>query len=308
MKAIMYHYVRPKENFLFNFRYLDINKFKKQLDYFESKYGFATHEEFGELIYNGIIPDKKNKILLTFDDGLKDHYDYVYKELKKRNLFGIFYIPTAPLSQDKILDVHKIHLICSKISEKKILKDLLSLIDERMIVKSRIEDFNNKLYLNQKNSIELETIKKLLNYFLSIKYKSLIINKLYTSYDINYKVKDIYLNNFEIKDMSKNGMIIGSHTVNHPVLSTLEREDQEKEILVSSSYLESLVDQKYKTMCFPYGGSHSYNFDTIDILKKNNFNFAFSVESKNIIKENICNSIFELPRYDCNEFNFGQNE
>ena len=45
MKAIMYHYVREFNKNLPNFRFLHINDFKKQLDFFEKKYGFVSKDE-----------------------------------------------------------------------------------------------------------------------------------------------------------------------------------------------------------------------------------------------------------------------
>ena len=41
MKAIMYHYVREPEASLPHFKYLNIGDFKKQLDYFQKKFGFV---------------------------------------------------------------------------------------------------------------------------------------------------------------------------------------------------------------------------------------------------------------------------
>ena len=40
MKAIMYHYVRPFDSEYPYLKNLDINNFKKQLDFFEQEYGF----------------------------------------------------------------------------------------------------------------------------------------------------------------------------------------------------------------------------------------------------------------------------
>ncbi|EAH9308004.1 polysaccharide deacetylase, partial [Campylobacter jejuni] len=46
MKIIMYHYVRESLKQLPNFRYLHIENFKKQLDFFEKEFGFVTYDEF----------------------------------------------------------------------------------------------------------------------------------------------------------------------------------------------------------------------------------------------------------------------
>lgn len=42
----MYHYVRPFHHEYPNFKNLDIEDFRKQLDYFQDEYGFVSKEEF----------------------------------------------------------------------------------------------------------------------------------------------------------------------------------------------------------------------------------------------------------------------
>ena len=46
MKAIMYHYVRSFDPSLPNFRFLDVENFEKQLDFFQEQFGFVTKDEW----------------------------------------------------------------------------------------------------------------------------------------------------------------------------------------------------------------------------------------------------------------------
>ena len=85
MKAIMYHYVQEFNKNLPRLKFLHIDNFRKQLDFFESHYGFVSKKDFLDSLKTGEV----NKgVILTFDDGLKCHFDYVYKELIERNLWG----------------------------------------------------------------------------------------------------------------------------------------------------------------------------------------------------------------------------
>ena len=96
MKAIMYHYVRPAPEQLPYFRYLHIDDFARQLDWFARHDRFLSREEFCNACETG---DARDGIVLTFDDGLADHYSYVLPLLVERGLFGIFYVCTAPLER-----------------------------------------------------------------------------------------------------------------------------------------------------------------------------------------------------------------
>ena len=90
MKAIMYHYVREYDPTLPYFRFLDINDFKKQLDFFEKNFGFVSKNEWEDFICGNYSNNLKNKIILTFDDERYCHHKYVFPELVKRNLWVYF--------------------------------------------------------------------------------------------------------------------------------------------------------------------------------------------------------------------------
>ena len=78
----MYHYVQKANRDLPYFRYLDFDNFRKQLDFFSKNYLFATRDEWDQLISGNLNDDHEKKIILTFDDSLSCHYDYVSKELE----------------------------------------------------------------------------------------------------------------------------------------------------------------------------------------------------------------------------------
>ena len=83
MKPVMYHYVRPCVEGLPYFPYLALADFERQLDTFASTCGFVGREAFVDWAQGGPAPDG---VLLTFDDGLRDHRDFVLPVLQERGL------------------------------------------------------------------------------------------------------------------------------------------------------------------------------------------------------------------------------
>ena len=106
--------------------------------------------------------------------------------------------------------------------------------------------------------------------------------------------------------MKKEGMIIGSHTNSHPVMSRLTREEQHRELEISFSILEKFVESKNKTYCHPYGGFHSFNEDTISLLNDMDVKYSFNVEPREINAEDWLKSKHHLPRFNCNLFEYGK--
>ena len=305
MRAIMYHYIREFDPSLPNFKFLDINDFKKQLDWFENTFGFVSRDEFEQSMLKKTPFNNPGQIILTFDDGFLDHYQYVYPELIKRGLWGIFYLSTGPYASNKILDVHRIQLLCGQVRGTDLLKETLSLVSEDMIEAWKVREFKNSRYTNQINVAGVKDVKLILNYYIKPEHKEIIIDQLCSIFNIAYPADNYYLNINQIKHMAQNNMIFGSHTVNHNVMSTLTLTQQTAEIQDSFLFLEQNLSQAYKTYCHPYGGSASYNQNTIDILTKNNVHFSFSVESRQITPSDLRNSSQSLPRFDCNEFPHG---
>ena len=297
MNIIMYHYVRPYSKSYPFFKNLDLINFSKQLDYFEKNYGFLSKEDYQESIKTGA---PKKGVVLTFDDGFKDHYKHVLPELNKRGLWGIFYITTAQYLNNKLLGVHRVHFLKGKYGSSFILKEVLKKTKDYMINPNLIEQFSNTTYHFFEREEDEKKLQILLNYYIDYDFRDKILDSLMIDlFDESELFKKTYLNKDEIIKLHEYGNIIGPHTVNHKVLSRLSYDEQYFEINESSKFLYSMIDVKYKTFCYPYGYKSSYNDSTKQILKTLNFDDACIFDNK--LKNEKINK-YELSRIDCNQF------
>lgn len=300
----MYHYIQSFNKNLKNFEFLHYKNFKKQLNFFEKKYNFF---DCYELFEKSKKLDKK--IFLTFDDGLACHYNYVFKILKQKKINGIFYIPTLPFEKGKILDVHKIHLIIGKIGPQKAFEELKKIIhrNKNFIDKNMRFKYQKKIYTEQKNYLYSRNFKSYLNYFINKKYRSIVIDKLFKNvFQNNEKkiCKNFYLNEKQINHMIKENMIIGSHSVNHKIMSELSLNKMKEEINKSFDFINMFI--KEKTFSYPYGGYHTFNKKIELHLSKSNVSFTMNVENRDISKNDLLKRRQALPRIDCNNFPNGQ--
>ena len=291
----MYHYVRNKSKLFPNYNILEKKDYINQIKKF-SKAGLISSYE--ELFISS------DKFLPTFDDGFKDHI-FAAEVLKKNNSIGIFFIPTSPLKNNIILDVHKTHLILGKVKSSKALNEL-----EKYLYKNKITKFynyNEKLkyksaYKKNNDEYDKKQFKKIMNYYGDLKLKHKILDYLLKKFEINIKPKDYYLNKKEIKYLESIGMLIGSHSESHTLLSRLSYREQFKELNNSKIFLEKIINKDINIFCYPYGGRISYNDNTLKILKKLKYKLAYSVEHRDISLKDIQKKPYELPRYDCNLF------
>lgn len=305
MKAIMYHYVRPDNHALPYFRHLHVDDFVKQIEYFGNEFGFVSREDFQECI-SSAKPVKG--VILTFDDGFKDHSRYVLPILLKYGLWGIFYITISPFLTGKLLDVHRIHMLIGKYGGKKIASAIQDTLTKDMLSHEHVTEFQSATYSRQNNDSSTNYVKRVLNYFIDYRYRGTVIDQLMADFypDERNLIHDYYMTKAELKHMHKSGMVLGSHTVSHPVMSKLSVERQEKEIVRSYEMLNSIIGKTaLKTFCYPYGGFHTFTPQTERLLEKNNFDFSFNVESRDINQEDLMHRRQALPRFDCNLFPFG---
>ena len=161
-------------------------------------------------------------------------------------------------------------------------------------------------YDDQSNYKGVSEFKRILNYFIKEELVSELIDEISNYLNFKDYSPSFYVSERNLKKMSENDMIIGSHTVNHRLMSKLSKSEQEKEISDSFAYLQAVCNITHKTYCHPYGGFHSFNEDTLNALEKNEVLYSFNVEQKDIFYTDIEHNAQFLPRYDCNYFKYGQ--
>ena len=300
MINVMYHYVSPDDSNLPFFNNLNIDTFRRQLDFFDKEYGFLSKDRYINSIKEGRDVEG---VVLTFDDGFRDHYQYVLPELKKRELWGIFYITTGIYEKQEksLLDVHRVHFLKGKYGAKKILEELNYLISDKMINKKNVAKFKKNIYLSDSYNNEEKRLKELLNYSIKYQYRREILDKLMLEFFDEEEMYDkVYLRQEEVVSLAKYGNIVGSHTHSHKVLSRLTYEEQFDEVNRSFNYLESLVGKNsYRSFCYPHGYKGTYDDRTIEILKKLKVDDACIFDNKIY---NDFNNRFEISRIDCNNF------
>ncbi len=117
MKALMYHYVRKFDKKFPYSKFKDLETFSYEIRTLQKLgYIFMNVTEALKSLINK--EDTSKVILLTFDDGLKDHLSAA-RILKKLGITkATFYISTKPYLTNSIWHVNKSHLILSKKGEK----------------------------------------------------------------------------------------------------------------------------------------------------------------------------------------------
>jgi peptidoglycan/xylan/chitin deacetylase (PgdA/CDA1 family) len=304
LTVVMYHYVRNLKDSRFpEIKGLDISLFEEQIKYLIKHYNIVSVDRVIENLDNKkSLPN--NPVILTFDDGYKDHYTYVFPILIKYDIKGCFYIPAKCFKEKKVLDVNKIHFIlASEENKTKIIDDIFKLLDKNRKKYSLHENDYYYKKLAAKSRFDTEEvifIKRILQVELIEELRNSIVDHLFKKYVTNDEVtfwEELYLTKDQIQCMQKLGMHIGSHSYDHIWLGSVNQEIQVGEIDNSLKFMKEIgIKTDNWTMCYPYG---SYNETTIEILKEKNCKLALTTEVKiaNLTEANR----YVIPRLDTND-------
>ncbi len=97
----------------------------------------------------------------------------------------------------------------------------------------------------------------------------------------------------QARQLQETGIELGAHTVQHPILSKLDRQSQETEICGSIERLTEELGQRPKTFAMPNGSKNDYNTDTLEILAAQGLEAACTTRRGSCAPG--CN-LLELPR------------
>ncbi len=190
--------------------------------------------------------------------------------------------------------------------------DMLAALQGRiapdMLVNEHREEFRINTYADQDNDSATTEFKRILNYFIAPDARKAVLDSLMADYcDETALFEALYMTPQEIRLLVEKGMIVGSHSVSHPIFSTLSPKAQEWEITESFDFLEEASGGLgLRTFCYPYGHSHTYDADTVRLLEQSGCRLAFTAEHRDVTADDMACAPLELPRHDCNAFAYGR--
>lgn len=302
--VVMYHYTRDLAHSRYpRIKGLDIALFKEQISFFKAKFNAVTMERVIESMNGGReLPERP--LLLTFDDGYADNYDFAFPVLKENGMQGSFYVSGKTFTDHELLDVNKIHFILASGDSLAINRRLRERMD---YYRGREYDYpsNEELsrqYVTPKRYDGPETvfIKQMLQNALPEPLRHRIASELLEEYvGVSEEVlsHELYLTRDQIRLMRAEGMHIGIHGYDHYSLGLLPADKARADIERALEVMDEFIDRDSWTMNFPYG---SYNEGVLDFVKSKGAVLGFSTRVG--FARLGADPVLELPRLNCNDF------
>src|SRR5579883_1511395 len=116
LRVVMYHYVRDVARTPFpNLKGMLPDDFRHQVAELATQFEMASIESAMDFLTGEYRP-RRDLCLLTFDDGLKEHYRDVTPILAEKRIRGVFFLITGCVDERKLAAVHLNHFLMAKMN------------------------------------------------------------------------------------------------------------------------------------------------------------------------------------------------
>ena len=287
IRVLMYHGVDARQtDFILDNPSLVIStkNFEEQIKYLSKSYNIISIHDLAAHIKKK-TPFLPNSVVITFDDGLKNNFINAFPILQKYKVKTTVFLTTGYIDTLKISWSNKFYYFINKIGLGEFIEEF----------EKEFSTYSNSIEkIGQKNITE--NINFIFKYKVDDNTREKFLQGLYNKFGIKInkeEIKDLYLSWKEIKKMADAGISFGSHTSTHPVLSVLDYEKAEKEIVDSKKNIEVKLNKKINLFAYPYGNEGSFDLNIKKILINYNFLCAVStIEGLNSLNSDL----YELKR------------
>ncbi len=292
--AIMFHHFH-NENHPKTQGSIDKYEFKLILSWLKENFSLiGAKEYFKRFKENSLSP---SDVCLTFDDALKCQYDVALPILEEQNIDAYFFVYSSAFSnKPDMLEVYRLFRTCKYSSLKTFYLDFFKIVEDydKKTYQEKQLIYKNRNYLKEFPfySEEDKWFRFIRDQYLNHNTYTKIMKKMMNSKNFDYKqaMKNLWISENCLKDISNKGHTIGLHSYSHPTkISKLGIDQQKLEYEKNLEHLTKIIQKKINSMSHPCG---DYSNDTLKILKDIGIEIGFR---SNFSIPNI-RSPLEVPR------------
>jgi peptidoglycan/xylan/chitin deacetylase (PgdA/CDA1 family) len=251
------HFSTPFDDDVFS---LSVSEFRRQILWMKRHDLLISEGEIIQAIGTTTKPSGLS-ILITLDDGYIDSYTRAYPILKELGVPAILFIPTQLTCTRKLGCWDIIAYITKKCERAHVYFEGRDWIFEKRGLWQKVTALNRTLNGDtQKIDLFLDRLAESCGVSLPTPEAQ---NRELLTWD-------------QIREMASDKISIGSHCHTHPVLSRMDRDLQEFEMMTSKNILGKETGKTIRSIAFPFGGYQDYTDTTVRLVGKCGYRLGFS--------------------------------
>lgn len=245
----------------------------EQLRYLVRHFKVVSLETLVDRLTNGSLP-LGHEIVLTFDDGLRNNLTVVYPILRELKVPATMFVCPALVESGEWLWNHEMRCRLQTLATSELAGLRMKLLTPGISVGAIIE-WMKTLRLQQRRVAET------------------IIRQATAAFQPTAAQREAFdiMDWDDLRSLDCNLITVGSHTLSHPILTTLNGEEIESEILESRRCLEQQLQRKVDFFCYPNG---AYDKRAYQLVQKT-YRAAVTTES-GVINGSQGLDLHRLPR------------
>lgn len=276
IKNFLFHRVHPERDPLWD--PMSPALFEKIIAYLTKHYHLITIENWHR---NQNEKFKKPLATIGFDDGFKDNLEFAAPILSKYKTPASFYVVTDCITKNEPTWTFAFDY---KFSNTQKLK--WDIDDSLLKPIFKVKQWNSAAERIKYASILKPELKR-----WSANDRTTFLNSLKEQFD-DIQLPQIMMNWDEVRQLNNCGFEIGSHTVSHAVLGTInDKNDLKRELFDSKKIIEQELGKTCYTISYPVG---SYNDEVKKMSQEVGYQIGLAVGQ--IFFDTNQNDFFEIPR------------
>lgn len=237
-------------------------EFDRQLRWLKAHFDVITPSDLPEVVR----ARRGRKVLVTFDDGYLDNYTVAYPILRTHGLPATFFVVTGFVDDGRRLPPWDEISWMVRSSARRGLD-----LPAHFAATLALDEPDRELAIRAVRARHLGLPCDAADRFLDAvgeaagtgRFGGASPDRLWMTWDM-------------LREMRDGGMTIGGHTVNHPMLSRLSRDEQWKEISGCGRRIADELGEPMRVFSYPFGKPDSFNADTRACLREAGVRTAFT--------------------------------
>ena len=267
LTVLTYH--RVNYPYAADFRYAQYNvsatpeQFSQQMDYIAAHYNVIGLKTLVDYVRNQ-EPLPHRALLITFDDGYKDNLTYAFPILQKYHFPAVLFLATGFINQSKIPWWDQCAYYFRQTSKKHATLPLIG--DQSLETPEAVNTAHDNF---------VQAIKQLSD----DARKQGELAQLPTALEVVPIGDDetLFLTWDEVRQLVAGGIACQAHTVTHPIMSQVTREEADYQLAAARAEIEQQTDKSAIAFAYPNGSRADYTEVTMQLLRDQGYQVAFTM-------------------------------
>lgn len=249
-------------------------KLTGMLQWFAKRYRMCTLSEGLDALRES---DSRSLVALTMDDGYRDNAEVLPEILEATGARATVFLESRALEERRLNWSHKFFSLVDQLGAEAVGRKLLERASD--------SEFRAKLEAALGKGTRLDYhVKRVLKYDVEPAVRDPLVDALFAEEggDDRALCEQLYMDWEGARSLLERGIELGGHTVQHPVLATLQAPEQEREIGEGRTVVERAVGSSLRAFAYPFGRRWDFDEHSVAAVRAAGFEFAVTTHAGTI--------------------------